>query len=58
MKIGDQMPSFAVKDQDGRTVKSDELIGRGRKIVLTPIRRIPLRDARQRPAVSVTAMRT
>ena len=28
------MPSFAVKDQDGRTVKSDELIGRGRKIVL------------------------
>lgn len=34
MKIGDQMPSFAVKDQDGRTVKSDELIGRGRKIVL------------------------
>ena len=30
MKIGDQMPSFAVKDQDGRTVKSDELIGRGR----------------------------
>ena len=28
------MPSFAVKDQDGRTVKSEDLIGKGRKTVL------------------------
>ena len=34
MKIGDRMPSFEVKDQDGRTIKSEDLIGKGSKIVL------------------------
>ena len=34
MKIGDKMPSFQVKDQKGTIVKSEDLLGRGHKIVL------------------------
>ena len=34
MKIGEIMPSFAVNDQDGNLVRSEDLLGKGRKIVL------------------------
>ncbi len=34
MKIGDRMPSFQVKDQKGAIVKTEDLLGRGHKIVL------------------------
>ena len=34
MNIGDKMPYFEVKDQDGNIVKSDDLLGKGRKVVL------------------------
>ena len=34
MKIGDRMPSFEVQDQNGAIVKTEDLLGKGRKIVL------------------------
>ena len=34
LKIGDKMPSFEVVDQDGKTVRSDEFIGNGRKTII------------------------
>ena len=32
--IGDKMPSFEVQDQDGKTVKSEDFIGKGRKTII------------------------
>ena len=34
LSIGDKMPSFEVQDQDGKTVKSDDFIGKGRKTII------------------------
>lgn len=34
MKIGDKMPSFQVQDQKGAIVKTEDLLGKGHKIVL------------------------
>ena len=34
LKIGDKMPAFEVLDQDGNTVKSEDLTGKGRKTIL------------------------
>lgn len=34
MNIGDKMPFFEVKDQDGKVVRSEDLLGKGRKVVL------------------------
>ena len=34
MKIGDRMPSFQVQDQKGAIVKTEDLLGKGHKIVL------------------------
>jgi len=34
MTIGDRMPAFEVQDQDGNIVKTDDLLGKGSKIVL------------------------
>ena len=34
LKIGDHMPSFEVQDQDGKTVKSEDFIGKGRKTIV------------------------
>lgn len=34
MKIGDKMPSFQVQDQEGAIVKTEDLLGKGHKIVL------------------------
>ena len=34
LSIGDKMPSFEVQDQDGRMVKSEDFIGRGKKTVV------------------------
>ncbi len=34
MKIGDKMPSFQVQDQKGDIVKTEDLLGKGHKIVL------------------------
>jgi peroxiredoxin Q/BCP len=34
LKIGDKMPSFEVQDQDGKTVKSEDFIGKGRKTII------------------------
>lgn len=34
IKIGDSMPLFEVQDQDGNTVRSSDLTGKGHKIVL------------------------
>ena len=34
LKPGDKMPSFEVSDQDGRTVRSEDFIGKGRKTVI------------------------
>ena len=34
LKIGDRMPSFEVQDQDGKTVKSEDFIGKGRKTIV------------------------
>lgn len=34
LKIGDKMPSFEVMDQDGKTVRSEDLIGRGKKTII------------------------
>lgn len=34
LKIGDKMPSFEVRDQDGNTVKSEDLIGKGKKTIV------------------------
>ncbi|MCR4566080.1 MAG: peroxiredoxin [Bacteroidales bacterium] len=34
LKIGDQMPSFEVLDQDGSTLKSEDFIGKGQKTIV------------------------
>ena len=34
LTIGDKMPSFEVVDQDGKTVKSEDFIGKGRKTII------------------------
>ena len=34
LKIGDKMPSFEVRDQDGNVVKSEDLIGTGKKTIV------------------------
>lgn len=34
MEIGDKMPSFQVQDQKGAIVKTEDLLGKGHKIVL------------------------
>jgi len=34
LKIGDKMPSFEVVDQDGKVVKSEDFIGKGKKTVI------------------------
>ena len=34
LKIGDKMPSFEVRDQDGNVVKSEDLIGKGKKTIV------------------------
>ena len=34
LKIGDRMPDFEVVDQDGNTVRSQDLIGNGRKTII------------------------
>lgn len=34
LKTGDKMPSFEVRDQDGNVVKSEDLIGRGKKTIV------------------------
>ena len=34
LKIGDQMPSFEVVDQNGKTVTSSDFIGKGKKTVV------------------------
>jgi len=34
LKIGDRMPSFEVLDQDGQAVRTEDLIGKGRKTIV------------------------
>ena len=34
LKIGDKMPSFEAKDQDGRIVRSEDFIGNGRRTII------------------------
>ena len=34
LKTGDKMPPFEVSDQDGNMVKSEDLIGKGRKTII------------------------
>ena len=34
LKIGDKMPAFEVQDQDGKTVKSEDFIGKGLKTII------------------------
>ena len=34
LKIGDKMPSFEVQDQDGNIVKSEDLLGNGKKTIV------------------------
>ena len=34
LKIGDKMPPFEVLDQDGKTVRSEDFIGKGRKTIV------------------------
>ena len=34
LTVGDKMPSFAVQDQDGNTVRSEDLIGKGKKTII------------------------
>ena len=34
LQIGDKMPSFEVQDQEGKTVKSADFIGKGKKTVV------------------------
>ena len=34
LKIGDFMPSFEVQDQEGNIVRSEDLIGKGRKTII------------------------
>ena len=34
LKIGDKMPAFEVVDQDGKTVKSEDFIGKGKKTII------------------------
>ncbi len=34
LKIGDKMPPFEVLDQDGKTVRSEDFIGKGRKPIV------------------------
>lgn len=34
LKPGDKMPQFEVVDQDGKTVKSEDFIGKGRKTII------------------------
>ena len=34
LKIGDRMPAFEVMDQDGNMVRSEDLIGNGRKTII------------------------
>ena len=34
MKIGDRIPSFKIQDQDGNMISTEDLLGKGRKIVL------------------------
>jgi len=34
LKIGDKMPPFEVLDQDGKTVRSEDFIGQGRKTIV------------------------
>ena len=34
LKIGDRMPSFEVVDQDGNTVRSEDLISSGKKTII------------------------
>lgn len=34
MKVGDRMPSFKIQDQDGNVISTEDLLGKGRKIVL------------------------
>jgi len=34
LQIGDKMPAFAVLDQDGNTVTSQDLIGKGKKTII------------------------
>ena len=34
LKIGDKMPQFEVVDQDGKVVKSDDFIGKGKKTIV------------------------
>ena len=34
LKVGDKMPSFEVQDQDGNIVKSEDIIGKGRKTIV------------------------
>lgn len=34
LKIGDMIPSFEVMDQDGKVVKSEDFIGKGKKTVV------------------------
>jgi len=34
LKIGDKMPAFEVVDQDGKVVRSEEFIGKGKKTII------------------------
>jgi Peroxiredoxin len=34
LRIGDKMPSFEVQDQDGKTVRSEDFIGKGRRTII------------------------
>lgn len=34
LKIGDKMPRFEVMDQDGKVVRSEDFIGKGRKTII------------------------
>ena len=34
LKAGDKMPSFEVMDQDGKMVKSEDFIGKGKKTII------------------------
>jgi peroxiredoxin Q/BCP len=34
LKAGDKMPSFEVMDQDGKMVKSEDIIGKGKKTII------------------------
>jgi len=34
MQIGDKMPAFEVQDHDGKIIKAEDLLGKGRKVII------------------------